>query len=156
VAYGWSEDELPPTVLIGKPGGDHVAIRVLGRLHGGADDYWDGNWLVSPVEIVAGGFTADVGASLRAEEFRAFRAAVEHLNATLRGEAALESIEGWLSLVLGIGSSGRLTVMGKAIDRLGGGNQLSFKIDELDQSYLPGIIGGLSEIETFFPVVGTP
>ncbi|MBI3688885.1 MAG: hypothetical protein HY241_16380 [Actinobacteria bacterium] len=150
-----TEDELRPMVLIGHPSGDRVMIRVLGRLRGGVDDYWDGNWLVSPVEIVAGGFTANVGASLRAEEFHAFREAVQRLNAELRGEAVLESMEGWLSLVVRVVSSGRLTVMGKAIDRLGGGNQLLFRIDDLDQSYLLGIIEALDEVEAFFPVVGT-
>jgi len=151
-----SEDNLRPTLMIGRPSGDRVEIQVLGRLHGGVDDFWDGNWLVSPVNIVVGGFTGEVGASLRADEFESFRAAVERLDATLQGEASLESMEGWLSLVLAVGSSGRLIVTGKAIDRLGGGNHLSFTIGDLDQSDLPGIIDALDEIETFFPVVGRP
>ena len=54
-------------------------------------------------------------------------------------------------------SNGRLTVTGRATDRLGDdGNQLTFKIGGLDQSYLQGIIDGLVEIEAFFPVVGRP
>jgi hypothetical protein len=33
---------------------------------------------------------------------------------------------------------------------------LIFKIEGLDQSYLPKIIDSLAEIDTFFPVLGSP
>ncbi len=76
--------------------------------------------------------------------------------ANLDGIAKLDSMEGWLALTVAIDRSGRLRVSGKAIDRLGSGNELSFRISEMDQSYLPPIVNALSDIDTKFPVVGSP
>jgi hypothetical protein len=57
-----------PEVLIGDRGGDHVLIRVLGRVHPDAHDFWDANWLMTPVEVVAGDFRASIEASLRGRD----------------------------------------------------------------------------------------
>lgn len=148
--------ELRPEVVVGRADSDHLSIRVLGRLHAGADDYWDGNWLVTPIEAVAGGFRCESGASLHAEELVAFREALERVHESLEGEAVLESMESWLTLRVAVDRSGRLTVTGRMVDRLGSANELTFKIEGLDQSDLPVMIEGLQEIETFFPVVGAP
>jgi|SRR5215475_876485 len=149
-------EEVRHEVLIGHDAGDHLSIRVLGRLHPDAADYWDGNWLVTPVEVVAGAFEGSVGASLRAEELRGFREAMQQLSRSLRGEALLESMETWLTLRVTAERSGHIAVSGKVADRPGIGNELSFRIEGLDQSYLPPIISALEEVETFFPVIGTP
>ena len=150
------DSESGVTVVIGHSEGDRFSMRVLGRLHVGADDFWDGNWLITPLEVVAGRFTASVGASLRAEELRDLRLALEQLEADLQGEATLESMEGWLSLSLEVGSSGRLAVRGVVIDRLGSSNRLMFVIEGLDQSSLRGVIEELGEVERRFPVMGAP
>ena len=149
-------EELRPQVTVGDPAGDHISIRVLGRLHPGADDFWDGNWLATPIEAVVGNFQGKVGASLRAEELRSFRDALRILYTTLDGDAVLKSMEEWLTLRIAAASRGRLEVTGTLLDRPGDGNQLIFKIDDLDQSYLPRIIDSLDEVEPFFPVLGSP
>lgn len=41
-------------VLIGGAESDHVRIRVVGREIPSATDYWDGNWLVTPIELRVG------------------------------------------------------------------------------------------------------
>ena len=145
-----------PQVVIGEADAGTVTIGVLGRMHGSASDYWDGNWLVTPVEIVAGGFTGEIPANLRAEEFRAFREELERLYADLNGTATLKSMEDWLHLTVTAESRGLIAVTGRAIDAHGSGNQLTFRIRGLDQSYLPSIISALLAIEDAFPVVGTP
>src|SRR6185312_10105510 len=61
------------TVVIGEAGGDHVIVGVVGRMHPGSQDYWDGNWLITPIRLQVGGFTGTVAAGLRAEELRRFR-----------------------------------------------------------------------------------
>ena len=149
-------DQLRPEVVVGDPSGDHLAIRVLGRLHPGADDFWDGNWLATPVEATVGGFQGRVGASLRADELQAFRDALQGLHSALNGEAVLESMEKWLTLRVAATSRGRLEVQGTLLDRAGDGNQLIFKIEGLDQSCLPRIIDSLEELNTSFPVLGSP
>lgn len=142
-----------PEVLIGPAGGDHVSIQVMGRMHPGADDYWDGNWLISPFEVVAGGFRAEIGAGLRAEELKNFRTELEVMEASLKGKAVLDSMEGWLKLQIVIERLGTLRVTGTALDRPGDGNELSFSIDELDQTYLRQVIASLLRVEVVFPVL---
>lgn len=145
-----------PDIQIGDAGGDHVSIRVMGRLHPGADDYWDGNWLISPIEVTSGGFRAEIGAGLRIDELAHFRQALEKLHSTLQGEAVLESMEGWIQLHVAADRRGGLQVTGKAIDRPGGANTLTFTIDGLDQTHLPAVISALAGAETRFPVRGQP
>lgn len=144
-------------IQIGPARGDHASIAVLGRMHPQrVDDYWDGNWLVSPIEVVAGGFRAEVGAGLRADELVRFREELQRLQASLQGEAVLESMEGWLSLRIVATQLGGLQVSGRAVDQPGSGNSLSFTIGDLDQSHLPEIISALAQAELAFPVVGQP
>ena len=102
--------QLRPEVVVGDPSGDHLSIRVLGRLHPRADNFWDGNWLATPIEATVGGFQGRVGASLRADELQAFRDALQGLHSALNGDAALESMEKWLTLRIAPTSRGRLDV----------------------------------------------
>ncbi|WP_205673068.1 WapI family immunity protein [Amycolatopsis nivea] len=139
-------------VAIGAAHGDRLVIDVLGRMHAGAVDFWDGNWLFSPVDLVVGGFSARVPAGLRAEELRSFREQLAKAYADFGGVARLTSMEEWLDLTVTVAKSGRVEVEGTAID--GRGNRLSFRIGELDQAELPAIIDGLASIETEFPVLG--
>lgn len=149
-------EEIPHQILVGYPTRDHLSIRVLGRLHPDAQDFWDGNWLATTIHVAAGGFTGTVGASLRAEELQKFRAAVAELHRTLQGEAVLESMEKWLFLRIAITASGRLRVTGTLVDRAGGGtNELKFVVPELDQTFLPAMIQNLEEVQIFFPVRGS-
>jgi hypothetical protein len=118
-------------------------------VHPGADDFWDGNWLIAALDVVAGGFHGKCGASLRAEELLGFREVLERVDASLEGEAALESMESWLTLRVAVDRSGHLAV----IDQLGSANELTFGVEDLDQSGPPPMIEALREIETFFPVI---
>jgi hypothetical protein len=146
-------DTSPLPVVIGRPDGNHVAINILGRLHPDAVDSSDGNWLMTPIEISVGGFKADIGASLRSEELRAFRLALEALAASLQGEAVLDSMETWIKLHVSVDRLGRLEVSGEATDKPGLGNRLEFSVSDLDQSDLPGIIRALRSANDAFPVV---
>jgi hypothetical protein len=103
-----SDEEIRLHVIVGDPAYDHLSIIVLGRLHPGADDFWDGNWLATPIEAVVGKFQGKVGASLRADELRSFRDALKILSTTLDGEAVLKSMEEWLTLRVAITSRGRM------------------------------------------------
>jgi hypothetical protein len=146
--------ELRPQVLIGRESTDHLSIHVLGRLHAGADDFWDGNWLVTPVDLSVGAFRGMVPASLRAEELAAFREQLGLLHESMRGVATLDSMEGWLQLTVSVEASGVLEITGRARDTLGRANELSFHLDGLGLSDLPEIIDALDEVGVFFPVIG--
>lgn len=148
---------MTPEVLLGRSDGDHVRIRVLGRMHD-ATDYWDGNWLVTPIDARLTGFSATVGAGLRAEELQAFRDELRRMHETLSGEAGLTSMEEWLELRLSVESGGRIAVTGELSDQVGSrsANSLRFELDDLDQSDLPAILDGLDEVLAAYPVLGTP
>lgn len=149
-------EEIRPRVLVGREMGDHLAIRVLGRMHPGADDFWDGNWLVTPLDLVVGDFHGTVSAALRVEELEALHEQLVRVHESLSGNAELVSMEGWLHLSIAVAPSGALEVSGRARDRLGRGNELAFHVDGLDQSDLPEVIEALDEIRVFYPIVGRP
>jgi hypothetical protein len=144
-----------PTVTIGTARGDRVTISVLGRMHA-ATDYWDGNWLLSPVEIHAGGFVGRLSAGLRADEIRQFRMDLERVYRSLHGSARLSSMEDWLDLTITVTGSGQFEVKGVARDQSGAGNELHFEIDDLDQSHAPTLIDELLALERLYPVLGHP
>jgi hypothetical protein len=146
-------DELWSEVRIGGHVDDHITIRVLGRAYPDADDFGDGNWLSTFIDFAVGQFRGTVAASLRADEFRSFHRALKELDASLRGEALLESMEEWISLRIAVTSSGRLEIAGRLTDRPGSGNQLMFEIGGLDQSYLPAILTDLEGLLARYPVL---
>jgi hypothetical protein len=125
-------------------------------MHQSAKDYWDGNWLVTPIEVAAGGFKGRVAAALRAEELATFLDALKRMSDSLEGEATLESMETWLSLRVSVDRSGHLHVHGTLTDEPGIGNSLTFDIADLDQTDLPAMIRSLSEAMRKFPVLGEP
>jgi len=85
---------------------EHLSIAVLGREHAGADDYWDGNWVISTISVAVGGFTGRVRASLRTDEIHRFNEGLKFLNQNLFGAAVLESMEHWISLTVKAGFRG--------------------------------------------------
>lgn len=135
--------------------GERVTITVLGRMHPGSTDYWDGNWLVSPIDVSVGGFSGRVAAGLRIEELRTFRGELENLHETLVGEARLKSMEGWIGLTCLGDGRGHVEVTGYVRDEPGIGNELRFHLT-IDQTFLPGIIAELHGVERAFPVLGKP
>lgn len=77
---------------------DHVMIRVLGRMHPGCTDFWDGNRLISPVRVQVGGFIAEIAAGLRTEELHSFRAGLERIYAEVKGGPSFPPVSiGWNS-----------------------------------------------------------
>jgi hypothetical protein len=141
-----------PTLVVGFPQREHVRVTVLGRMHSGATDRRDGNWLISPISVSIGGFDGRVHAGLRADELKIFRDQLQVINARLEGTAELWSMEGWLRLDVSVRSTGALEVAGEVMDRPGIGNRLRFWIEGLDQSFLAAMIADLLTIEQAFPV----
>ena len=141
---------------IGSTNVEHLSITVLGREHAGADDYWDGNWVIAAISVAVGGFTGNVRASLRTDEIHRFNEGLKLVNQNLFGAAVLESMEHWISLTVQAGSRGRIAISGELRDGAGVGNVLSFDLAEVDQTYLAGWISDLDDIEKTFPVIGRP
>ena len=121
-------------------------------MHPGSDDYWDGNWLTSPVTLTVGAFTAKISAGLRAEELVGFRHGLDVLYESLQGEAVLDSLEDWLHLRAVGDGYGHVKIAGEVTDSPGTGNRLAFEL-RLDQTFLPAIIDALRTIEEHYPVL---
>lgn len=135
---------------------EHLSIAALGREHAGAEDYWSGNWVTATISIAVGGFTGQARASLRTDEIHRFNEALKFLNQSLFGAAVLETIEDWISLTVKVGSRGQIEASDQLRDLAGNRNVLSFELAEVDQTYLPGWISSLDDIETAYPVVSRP
>ncbi|MBG0827651.1 hypothetical protein HS041_07730 [Planomonospora sp. ID67723] len=131
-----------------------MRIQVLGRMHPGRTDFWDGNWLTAPIHVQVGGFTARIAAGLRVQELRDFRADVERLYAQVRGSATLSSMEHWIELTVECHPTGSLSISGTVADDPGRWNTLHFVIEDLDQTDLPPLVDALVAVEERFPVLG--
>jgi hypothetical protein len=142
----------PTEIRLGHPP-NGVLIRVVERMHPDARDYWDGNWLVSPIEVRAGGFTASVLAGLRVEELMSFREQVQRLLLGDADTARLASMEEWLSLTVRRRGEA-LDVRGVITDSPGLGSQLEFSIEGLMLSDLSPLIEELRSAEAAFPLLG--
>ena len=143
-------------LVVGRPHGEHLTVHVTGRMHPEASDYWDGNWLISPITANLGSFTAHVNAGLRVEELRDFRLGLEQIQQQLRGEAALTSLDHWISLTVVCRPTGTLAIRGELDDDSGAGNTLRFTIDGLDQTDTPAMLSALSAIDLAYPLLGRP
>lgn len=141
-----------PEITIGVSGGDQLKIRLLGRLHPGATDRWDGNWLSTFIDYAVGQFSGSIAASLRSDELLGFRDSLQAMSDSLSGTAVFESMEDWLNLHLTIDAAGRLSLTGVLSDGPGVGNTLQFEIGGLDQSYLREIVEELDEALAKYPV----
>jgi hypothetical protein len=143
-------------LVVGRTDGDHLTVRVLGRMHPEASDYWDGNWLISPIIAQLGAFTAHVRAGLRLDELRSLKLGLERMHQELRGEATLASLENWISLTIVCRPNGTLAVTGTLNDEPDIGNVLQFGIDGLDQTDVPAMLSALAAIERNYPILGQP
>jgi hypothetical protein len=141
---------------MGSTDAEHLSITVLGREHAGADDYWDGNWVISIISVAVGGFTGHVQASLRMDEIHRFNEGLKFLNQNVFGAAVLESMEHWIILSVKAETRGRIEVSGELADGAGVGNVLSFALAEVDQTDLASWISSLDDVEKAFPVLGKP
>lgn len=144
-----------PFVIFGAETGDHLRIDVTGRAHPEATDFWDGNWLNTPISVHAGAFRGRIVARLRTTDLADFRRRLELVNEALVGEAVLKTIEGWIELrVIGDGR-GHMDTRAKLTDEPGLRNELHFAIDGLDQTHVVEVLKQLWSIEARYPTVGT-
>jgi len=146
-------------LLLGTPGGDRLVIAVHGRSLPGEDDYWDGNWLLSPIEIVADGVRTWLrDAGLRTDELQSFR---EELTACLAsgGAARLSSLEEWIELTVAVEPGETVLVAGVARDpgvENWADGPVRFRIDGVDRRQLAEAVRVLEEMAAAYPVVGEP
>jgi hypothetical protein len=143
-------------LTIGTTGNDRLIVSVNGRAHPGAEDFWDGNWMITPISVHVGGFTAEIAATLRMDELHRFHEGLKYINDNLDGAAVLTSMERWIDLTVRCERNGHLSVTGDVREDPASVTHLEFEIDHLDQTMLPGWLAALDAIEKEFPVLGRP
>ena len=136
--------------------GDYVTLEVRGRQFPQSDDFWDGNWLDTPLTIHVGSFDAQVSSTLRTNELLKFKEELEAVYRDNAGTAVLSTMEGWLLIEVVADGLGHLQVTGHLRDEVGGGygNDLNFELRGLDQTWLPPVLASLEEVLATYPVVG--
>lgn len=134
-------------------GGELLKVTVTGYTHPDTVDYWDGNWLSCHLNLWLNGFRADFPFDLRIDEMERFLKQLEQLHTSLKGNAALDSMEGILKLNVSGGKTGRLAWEGKLVYPSGTGAVLEFEY-ESDQTYLSRLIQELKAILKRYPVRG--
>lgn len=140
---------------IGKRSSDFLAVQVQRRSHPQATDFWDGNWLAARVEVGAGRFHGTFGADFRTTEFREFEAALSRLHRLLEGDAAFETMEQQVKILVRGDGLGHFEARCTVLDEPGIGNRLEFVLS-FDQTEIPEIVRGLSSVSEAFPTRGQP
>jgi len=134
---------------------DQLRIRPLRRCYPNQDDYWDGNWIESEIQVQAGGFEGAYHANLRSDDFENLNRELTALSQTLSGRATFSTMEEQLSFTMEGNGRGHIRISGQARDVVGTGNRLEFSL-EMDQTYLPPILRALAAVLKKFPVRGSP
>jgi hypothetical protein len=138
-------------LLAGRLDGDHLAVRVTGRVHPEATGFWDANWLAAELSARGGAFRGEFTAELRADELLAFATQLEALGA--EGAAALESSEGVLTLKLSPDGRGGLAGPCEVRDDPAGGSQLRFRLSVTAEGRAR-LLTSLRAVLGAFPVIG--
>jgi hypothetical protein len=145
----------PLELSIGSIRSEFLRVRVLRRTYPTADDYWDGNWLNTEIEISAGEFGGGYAANLRVDEFVDFRRQLALLSENLKGKASFTATEPWIQISAEGDGLGHFDVACEAKDNLGPGNTLNFRLG-FDQTELARMLHQLGRIVERFPLRGSP
>ena len=141
-----------PVVSFGGTYHERLEIEVSGYEQAQAvGEYYDDNWLRVNVSVAAGGFRGKFGATFLVGELIGLRDELAKLQSTLRGSAALETMEGQLVLRFHGNGLGAISLRGEAVDQPGIGNRLAFNL-ALDQTQLANSLNELNDVLARFPV----
>ena len=96
-------------------------IKVIGRQHPDATDYWDGNWIGSIINIEIPGYSVKFPANLRTDELLSFMEELKNLDETLKEKASLKSMEDFIMLEGEVDLTGKVMWTGETCYPLGTG-----------------------------------
>lgn len=142
----------PVEFVLGKKSSDYLLIETLNYADPNSNDYWDGNWLNTYIELKVGGFNGNYKAQIRNDEFQNFRNGLEYPYNKLDGRTNFECIEHYISIQVEGDGLGHFQAKCTANDNPGiYENTLEFSI-EFDQTEIPGLINMLDDILKQFPI----
>jgi len=133
--------------------GTSVRLDFQQRAYPKAQDYWDGNWVVTRIETEAQGFRADFTDQVHLGDVVRFYEEVMNLHVTFSGEVTLAMMEEYLTVAGRLDARGGLhwsVLIKHPVKR---NTQLQFTF-RADQSYLPELIQQLENVLIEFQVRG--
>jgi hypothetical protein len=128
-----------PAIQIVGANGDRIVIRRT------SPNLQDG-WFDTDLEIHCDGWRGQFKACFMHGELGDFARELRILHEKLAGKVALVPVEPNLEITFTGDGKGRISVDGIARNHFHTGTRLSFHFD-IDQTFLPGLIRGLEEIE---------
>jgi hypothetical protein len=138
----------PPAIAVGG-----LQIWVHGRQFPESEDYWDGNWL--RVTAHCGAAEAEVwvsGAIIHLGEVAEWLSGLSVCTTNLAGSAGLKCMAPELHVEMQMKDAGKLVMtVNITPDNLAQRHQFNF---DLDQSYLPNVVGGCREVLGKYPLKG--
>ena len=129
-----------------------IEINILSRST--SDDYWDGNWLYSNIEINIGFFTANYNCNLRTDEFSLFNEKLEQLLTGNTNESQFSSMEEGLLLNFKKELSGSFVLKGEAKSNENYKTSLIFEIGT-DYTQMEQLRISIYNLLQKYPVVGS-
>jgi hypothetical protein len=129
-------------VQIGENESEFARIEVTGANGDG--------WLPSQVTVRAGAFQGEFHSDLDCWAFARFATELRDLHKILKGSATFSTYERQLEMTLTGDGLGHIHIKAEAMDYAGTGNKLMFRLD-IDQTYLPKILGELDAIVAAYP-----
>lgn len=133
--------------------GTFVRLGFSHRAYPEAQDYWDGNWVVTRIQAESQGFRADFTDQVHLGDVVQFYEQVMSLHATLSGEATLAMMEEYLTVTGTLDARGGLHWSAMLAQPFRRDNRLQFTF-WADQSYLPALIQQLENVLSEFEVRG--
>jgi hypothetical protein len=125
--------------------GDAITISVPERDH--RDPRLEG-WLDAEVAIKLGVWSGRYSAQFHEDDFLRFAEMLEQLQATLKGQAIMSSLDGYLDLTLTGDGLGHISVVGAAWDRPRVGSHLVVSY-ETDQTAVPQLRDALASLAAY-------
>ena len=120
-----------------------------------AQDYWDGNWVVTRIQAETQGYKANFTDQVHLGDVVRFYEQVMKMNVTLTGEATLAMMEEYLTVTGTLDARGCVNWSAMLAQPFKRDNRLQFAF-HADQSYLPELIQQLEGVLMEFQVRGRP
>lgn len=129
---------------------ERIEVQVHGYERAAVGEYYDDNWLTVEIRVRAGRFRGKASATIITGELTKFLSELRLLHQTLRGTAALKTMEEQLSLRIVGDGKGHIELRGEVADQPGIGNRFHFTL-QFDQSQLGASIRELERVTLQFP-----
>ena len=146
---------MPEQIVEIRGDGAFVRLHFSHRAYPEAQDYWDGNWVVTHIQAETAGFKADFTDQVHLGDVVRFYEQVLTMYTTLSGEATLAMLEEFLIVTGHMNTRGGLNWSALIAQPFRRSTQLRFEFQS-DQSYLPHLIQQLESTLVEFGVRGRP